>query len=169
MFREMRRKSQKLSDAECAKLLSAGTSGVLALLGDGDYPYAVPLSYVYEKTDDTEKDLFSQRPDRAQTGCHPQAGKGFFCVIAQDTVVPEKYTTYYRSVIAFGKIRVLDTEQEKQRAAEMLAEKYVPTASAESHSAEIDRFWDALCMLELKIEHLSGKAAKELVSGGGAS
>lgn len=169
MFREMRRKSQKLSDAECAKLLSAGTSGVLALLGDGDYPYAVPLSYVYEKTDDTEKIYFHSALTGHKLDAIRKQEKASFCVIAQDTVVSEKYTTYYRSVIAFGKIRVLDTEQEKQRAAEMLAEKYVPTASAESHSAEIDRFWDALCMLELKIEHLSGKAAKELVSGGGAS
>ena len=47
MFREMRRKKQALSLAECARILYRGTSGVLALSGDGGYPYAVPLSYVY--------------------------------------------------------------------------------------------------------------------------
>ena len=48
MFREMRRKKQALSLAECARILYRGTSGVLALSGDGGYPYAVPMSYVYD-------------------------------------------------------------------------------------------------------------------------
>ena len=55
VFREMRRKKQTLSQQEIANILHKGTSGVLALLGDNDYPYAVPISYV----------LFSQREERA--------------------------------------------------------------------------------------------------------
>ena len=47
MFREMRRKKQILSEEEAAEVLNKGTSGVLALAGDDDYPYAVPISYVY--------------------------------------------------------------------------------------------------------------------------
>lgn len=34
MFREMRRKNQKLDMAECIAILRRGTSGVLALAGD---------------------------------------------------------------------------------------------------------------------------------------
>ena len=48
MFREMRRKRQQLTEAECIKILKKNTSGVLAVSGDGGYPYAVPLSYVYD-------------------------------------------------------------------------------------------------------------------------
>lgn len=44
MFREMRRKKQILSNKEIIELLEKGTSGVLALLGDNEYPYAVPIS-----------------------------------------------------------------------------------------------------------------------------
>lgn len=47
MFREMRRKKQVLCQEDCTAILTQGTSGVLALAGDGGYPYAVPLSYVY--------------------------------------------------------------------------------------------------------------------------
>lgn len=46
-FREMRRKRQHLSQAESISILERTTSGTLALLGDGGYPYAVPVSYVY--------------------------------------------------------------------------------------------------------------------------
>ena len=47
MFREMRRKKQALSNEENLAILMRGTSGVMAVSGDDDYPYAVPLSYVY--------------------------------------------------------------------------------------------------------------------------
>ena len=47
MFRKMRRNKQLLPLEECVEILNRGTSGVLAVTGDDDYPYAVPLSYVY--------------------------------------------------------------------------------------------------------------------------
>ena len=46
-FREMRRKRQQLSEEESISILRKSTAGTLALLGDNDYPYAVPISYVY--------------------------------------------------------------------------------------------------------------------------
>jgi uncharacterized protein len=48
MFRKMRRKKQSLSEAETIEILQSCTSGVLAVFGDNDYPYAVPLSYAYK-------------------------------------------------------------------------------------------------------------------------
>ena len=45
----MRRKRQQLSEEESIRILQKSTAGTLALLGDNDYPYAVPISYVYNK------------------------------------------------------------------------------------------------------------------------
>ncbi len=39
MFREMRRRKQILEEDEVIAILEKGKSGVLALLGDDDYPY----------------------------------------------------------------------------------------------------------------------------------
>ena len=47
-FREMRRKRQLLTEEESISILQNATSGTLALLGDNGYPYAVPMSYVYD-------------------------------------------------------------------------------------------------------------------------
>ena len=47
MFRNMRRKGQQLTQEECEDILTSQPRGVLALLGDYDYPYALPLSHVY--------------------------------------------------------------------------------------------------------------------------
>ena len=46
-FRPMRRKRQELPKEECKKILNNATAGVLSVLGDGGYPYGVPISYVY--------------------------------------------------------------------------------------------------------------------------
>lgn len=43
-FRPMRRRKQELPVGEAVAILRRGTSGVLALAGDGSYPYAVPMT-----------------------------------------------------------------------------------------------------------------------------
>ena len=61
-----------------------------------------------------------------------------FCVIDQDRVVPEAYTSYFRSVIAFGRARILEEEGEVRRAIELLAERYFPEDEA-GRLQEIER------------------------------
>lgn len=158
MFREMRRKKQALPPEECAAVLRRGTSGVLALEGDCGYPYAVPISYVY----DGEKLYFHSARTGHKLDAIRHNPKASFCVIDQDQVVPEEYTTYFRSVVVFGRMRVLEDEQEKREAIEKLAIKYAPKDSPENRRRAIDREWEPLCMLEMTVEHLSGKEGREL-------
>ena len=46
MFRPMRRKRQELTKEMTEEILHRNTAGVLALAGDEEFPYAVPISYV---------------------------------------------------------------------------------------------------------------------------
>lgn len=158
MFREMRRKKQLLSNEESIEILKNGTSGVLALLGDNGYPYAVPMSYVY----DNSKIYFHSAKSGHKTDAMRTCGKASFCVIAQDEIHPEEYTTYFKSVIAFGKIRILEGENEKRQAIEKLAMKYHPNDDEANRNQEIAREWNPLCMIELSVEHMTGKEAIEI-------
>ena len=159
MFREMRRKRQMLSEDDCKIILREGTSGVLALSGDDGYPYAVPLSYVY----DGEKIFFHCAKSGHKLDAIRRNPKASFCVIGQDKVVPEEYTTYYRSVIAFGTVRILEDDREKYDSVQEIALKYAPLDTEEQRRAAIEREWNGLCMLEMTIEHLTGKEARELM------
>lgn len=159
MFREMRRKKQQLTQEETMVILREGTSGVLSLTGDEGYPYGVPLSYVY----DGDKLYFHCAKEGHKIDAIRKNPKASFCVIAQDEIVPEKYTTCYTSVIAFGSVRILENEGEKRRAIEELALKYAPEDSEENRQNYIEKNWEPLCMLEMTVEHLSGKEAIELV------
>ena len=162
MFRELRRKRQALSRADCEAVLSRGTSGVLALAGDDGYPYAVPLSYLYEDG----KLLFHCAKAGHKLDAVARCDKASFCVIDQDRVVPEEYTTYFRSVIAFGRIRVIGDDGERRAAVERLALKYHPGDTQENRNRYIDKEWAPLCMLEMTVEHLSGKQATVLLQAG---
>ena len=163
VFREMRRKKQVLSQKEVEDILHKGTSGVLALLGDNDYPYAVPISYVY----DDGKIYFHSAKSGHKIDAIQRTAKASFCVIDEDLVVPEEYTTYFRSVIAFGQIRIIEDDLEKRAAIEKLAIKYAPEDTAANRDNTINREWKPLCMLEMTIEHITGKEAIELVKENG--
>ncbi|MBO8435108.1 MAG: pyridoxamine 5'-phosphate oxidase family protein [Tyzzerella sp.] len=160
MFREMRRKKQELSKADIEDILYRGKTGVLAVSGDNDYPYTVPINYVY----DGEKIYFHCAKSGHKIDAIKRNEKVSFCVIDKDLVVAEEYTTYFRSVIAFGKIRIITDDGEKRSAIEKLAIKYAPKDSVYNRDNAIERDWKPLCMLEMDIEHITGKEAIELVN-----
>lgn len=157
-MRQMRRFKQALTPEECAAVLDRGTSGVLAVIGDGGCPYAGPLSYVrldgklYFHFAMAGHKLDAIRADNRVS----------FCVIDQDKIVPEKYTSYFRSVIVFGTARVVGDPVEKRRSIDALCAKYRPGFEAE-RAAEIDGSWDHFLMVELTPDHITGKQAKELM------
>lgn len=157
-FRGMRRGGQALSREACEAVLARGTSGVLAVAGDGGYPYAVPLSYVYQEGKVYIHCAVSGHKLDAVRRCP----KVSFCVIDQDQVVPERYTTYFRSVILFGTARVLEDPAEIRRSIELLALRYAPEGDPAGRQAEIEGALDRLCMLEITAGHLTGKEAVEL-------
>ena len=121
-FRAMRRLRQQLSEEESISILQKATAGTLALLGDNDYPYAVPISYVYADG----RLYFHSALSGHKVDAIRKCDKASFCVIAQDDVQPEKYTTFFRSVIAFGRIHIIENEAEKLATARMLANRYNP-------------------------------------------
>ncbi|NLX47942.1 MAG: pyridoxamine 5'-phosphate oxidase family protein [Euryarchaeota archaeon] len=160
MFREIRRRRQALPIEAAEEMLIRGMTGVLAVLGDGDYPYAVPLNYVYH-----ESAIFFHC---ARTGHKIDAirghGKVSFCVVDKDRTVPELFASDYRSAIAFGRAQEVDDDDEKLHAMRLLNEKYAPGLREEGER-EIGKDWKALCVIRIDVEHLSGKEAAESVKG----
>ena len=157
-FRAMRRKRQQLSEEESISILRKSTAGTLALLGDNDYPYAVPISYVYADGRLYFHSALSGHKVDAIRKCE----KASFCVTAQDEVHPEKYTTFFRSVIAFGRIHIIEDETEKQETARMLGNRYNPNQE-EALQKELENGLSRMLMICFDIEHLTGKEAIELM------
>lgn len=158
MFREMRRKNQNMSKEESISVLEKGTSGVLALCAENDYPYAVPLSYVYHAS----KLFFHSAGTGHKLDMIAKNQRVSFCVIDQDQIVPEKLTTYFRSVIVFGRAEILKNDTDKKAALEKLVAKY-SSAFVQEGMLEIEKLLRQVCVIQVSIEHMTGKEAIELV------
>lgn len=158
MFRPMRRSKQQLPHEEALAILQEGSTGILALSGDDGYPYLVPLNYLYVEADEPEA-LGKVYFHSAKAGhkidaieCDPKAS---FCVIADDTVLPDKYSTAYKSVIAFGTVRLIEGNL-AHKALFDLGDKYNPHHEDRTLE-EVNSAEHKCAMIEFTIEHLTGK------------
>ncbi len=155
----MRRFKQLLSEEESLQILRSSTSGVLALCGEDMQPYGVPLSHVY----DNGKLYFHSALTGHKIDLINTNSNASFTVISKDEIHPEIYTTFFRSVIAFGKIKIIDSEVEKKRALELIGRRCNPSDD-ESLCEEINKGFSRCLAIEMTIERITGKQAIELVN-----
>ena len=104
----MRRFKQALPSSENIAILKQKTHGILALCDEKSFPYTVPLNYVYLN----DKIYFHCANVGRKLDIIHQNNKASFCIINQDAVIPEKFTTAYSSVIVFGTIKEITTEND---------------------------------------------------------
>jgi len=158
MFREMRRKKQLLSQDETEAILSRGKTGIIGICGSSEYPYTVPLNYAFRDN----KIYFHCAPEGQKTDGIKNNNKVSFTVIDKDDIAEEIFTTLYRSVIAFGKARIVTDEDEKRRALQWLIEKYTPNHIKEGQE-EIEDKLHRTGIVEIEVEYMTGKAGKEVL------
>lgn len=157
MFREMRRKNQALEKKICLDILNRRENGTLALLGDDGYPYAVPLNHVCVD----EKLYFHCAVEGHKIDAIRNCEKASYCVIDADLVDAENHTTRFRSVIVFGKVRLLEDEKEKIAALTAIGNRFCPE-SPDRTLQEIRGAIDHTAVIEFTIRHISGKESKSL-------
>ncbi len=158
MEHPMRRSKQLLSESETKDILYRGNAGTLALVDEDNFTYAVPITYIYTN----DKLYFHSAPMGHKMDAlryHPNVS---FCVIDQNEVHPDELTTYYRSAIAFGRVRIVEDEEEIISLATMFGAKFLP-ADKERVVEEIKTSLSRFVMLEMDIERLTGKESLKLV------
>ena len=155
MERKMRRFKQELPDAESRSILAVGKYAVWAVAGDDDYPYAVPVNYVYY---DEAIYIHCARQGHKIDGIlrNPRCS---MCIVEKDDVIPEEFTSYFRSVIVFGKAEIIEDDTIRLKALQLLCDKYSPGIDPKE---EIARFLKTVCIVRINIDSVSGKEAIEL-------
>lgn len=156
MFRKMRRFKQELSEEETEQILENGTTGILGVIGDDDYPYTVPVNYLYRNG----RIIFHGAGAGHKFDAMAKHDKVSFCVIGKDEIVPDKVTDYFRSAVVFGRVHTIDDPEEKLKAAHDLGRKYSPEKAVQD---DIDRSFMNVIIFEITIEHMTGKESIELV------
>lgn len=155
MLRKLTRTKQQLSREECIEILKTEVRGVLAVLGDEDYPYALPMNFYYDEAAD--KIYFHSGKTGHKMDSLAKHNKVSFCVYDKGYHKDGHWSLNIRSVIIFGKIRPV-----KNWSADMMREfckRY--TTDMEYIEKEIEQSSKNTAVLELEIEHMTGKLVNE--------
>ena len=157
MFREMQRKRQQLPKEDCISLLKNELRGVLCVLGDGDYPYGVPINHYYCEADG--KLYFHGGRTGHKIDAVRRHDKASFCVYDKGFRKDGEWALNIRSVIVFGRIEFIEDRDTLLRIAEALSRKF--TDDEAYIKREIERFASGTLMFALIPEHITGKIVNE--------
>ncbi len=157
MFRKMRRFRQQMSEEDTKKLLREERRGVLAMKGDDDYPYAIPMNFWYdEKNNRICFHGASEGHKIDSVRSHPKVS---FCVYDAGYQDEGDWAYHVHSAVVFGKIAEIKDRAETIETARQIGLKYYP--DAESVEAEIEKAGGRVVCLALEIEHMTGKLVYE--------
>ena len=126
-------------------------------MGDGGYPYGVPINYLYEE--ESGKIYFHSGKNGHKIDSLKSCNKVSFCVYDEGYRAEGSWALNFKSVIIFGKISVVDDFQKSMDVCRRLSLKF--TDDEEYICSEIEKFGKNTLCLELSPEHITGKTINE--------
>jgi len=157
MFRNLRRIKQQLTQEECISVLKNEVRGVLSVFGDNGYPYGVPINYWY--SEDENKIYFHGSREGHKIDSIKKCDKVSFCVYDKGIQVEGKKGLDYKSVIVFGRIKIVDDFDKTIDICRKLSQQF--DFGDDYIEEEIKRFAKFVLCLELTPEHICGKIVNE--------
>lgn len=157
MFRELLRKNQQLTEAECIKILKTETRGVLSVNGDDGYPYGMPMNHFYDEADGCiyfHCGKMGHRVDALKKN-----DRVSFCVYDHGYRNEGEWALNVKSVIVFGKIEMIDDPATVVDITAKLSRKF--TNDEEYIQKEISSALSRTLLLRLTPIHTCGKKVTE--------
>jgi nitroimidazol reductase NimA-like FMN-containing flavoprotein (pyridoxamine 5'-phosphate oxidase superfamily) len=154
---QLRRADRAMSEQRAYEMLERGFSGQLATIGADGYPYCIPLLYIWMDGELYVHTSSARGHLRANVEREPR--------ICFEIDEPDQVFDYgrfecdsglaYRSLILFGKIRIVEERAVKQRFCEALMEKYGKPDSTRPKSF-FPRI-DGITVYAIAVERMTGK------------
>jgi len=154
MFNEIRRKDRQITNEEIEVILINGEYGFISTISGNGYPYVVPISYVYYDN----HIYFHCATEGEKLNNIRQNNKVSFCVVTDTQVLPEKFSTNYKSVVAFGEASEVEDDLKGDILFEIL-NKYSPQFLVEGKKY-IEGFKNKTKVIKIDIQHVAGKGRK---------
>ena len=157
MFRRMRRFKQQLSEEDCIAVLKTERRGVLSMIGDGGYPYGIPMNHWYCPEDG--KIYFHGAKSGHKIDAVTKCSKVSYCVYDAGYREEGQWALNVRSVVVFGHIGFVTDEKKVREIGENLLRKF--TDDEDYIQNEIQNALPRAQCLELTIDHMTGKLVNE--------
>lgn len=156
-FRELVRKKQQLSQEECIALLQQERRGVLSVLGDGGYPYGLPMNHYYCPEDG--KLYFHSGMTGHKVDALRRNSRASFCVCEPGQSQPGEWALDVRSVVVFGRVELVEDWERAMEMTRRLSERF--TDDAAYIAREIEQSGRHTLCFALVPEHMTGKRVHE--------
>ena len=157
MFRKMARANKAISREECIDILKSELRGVLSVLGDDGYPYGMPINHYYCEADG--RIYFHSGRAGHKIDAMKANDKASFCVYDQGYRREGEWALNIRSVIVFGRLRIVENHEKSIRISRQLSYKF--TQDEAYIDREIAQSGAGVLCFELIPEHMTGKLVNE--------
>ena len=157
MFRELIRKHKQLTPEECIHVLKTERRGVLSVIGDNGYPYGMPMNHWYNEEDG--KIYFHCGNIGHRLDALRKDNRVSFCTYDAGYRKPGQWPLNVKSVIAFGKIQIVD---DKDLITDITTKLSYEVIQDDAYiQDEIERNIHRTLLLVLTPEHICGKLVEE--------
>lgn len=156
MFRELQRRNKALSYDESTSILKGEKRGVLSVIGDGGYPYGMPMNHYYA---DDGNLYFHCGKSGHRLDALKSCNKACFCVYDKGSENENEWALTIKSVIVFGTVEIIDEADTVIDISEKLSQKFTDDEAYIKN--EIECFADETLILKLTPEHICGKRVEE--------
>ena len=157
MFREVARKKQVLSRAECVDVLKSAPRGVLSVIGDDGYPYGTPINHYYSEEDG--KLYFHGGRKGHKIDAIRACDKASFVCTDGGKKADDGWWLRFRSVVVFGRIEFVENPAVVDRVVRRITKKFIE--DEEYFRQELLEAGDRTLVFALVPEHMTGKTVNE--------
>lgn len=178
----MRRKDREMSREFGLKVIDKSRYGVLSMTGEDNEPYGIPLSivrdgsnlYFHSAMDGKKVKIFETNPKISiafvgETKIPENYTKEELDEIVKDEskavlLISKVFTTEYQSAIVTGKVKLVEDENEKNKALRLICEKYAPT-KMDYFNMAIKAGLKRTNVYQIEIEEIKSKRKKYDIHG----
>lgn len=156
MYRPLRRSTQQIDKDVALAYLRNAQEGILSTISiDNGYPYGIAVNHVVI---DNVIYFHSANEGHKIDNIKSNPNVSFFVIVEND-VIPETYTTHFKSVHVFGKASIVDDDKEKYKALYEIAKKFTGEY-VKNADKEIQPSFKRTSIVRIDIEHMEGKQSK---------
>ncbi len=149
---EMRRKERQLPEETAWTVADSCLYAVLSMTAEDGSAYAVPVHVIREG-----RDFYFHCAREGRKNCCLQSHPRVCLTFVEDAqVVQERFTTRYRSAVAFGTAEEVSDPAEKTAALEKLCGRYTPDMGREAVGRELEAA-PRTGVWRIRIEAITGK------------
>lgn len=157
VFRELRKKKNRISIERSKEILRKARRGVLALHGEMGYPYGLPINYYY---DEIENAIYFHGTNVGyKIDCMKRNNKVCFTVIGEEVIREEAWAPYVASVILYGWCEIVEDRQAAAEIMRSIARKYYP--SEDIVEKNMANAFESVTLFAIRIEYFTGKEVQE--------